>query len=52
LQFWATERGRVLGQIYRDGSVEVWRPLDEGNSMTATVDALRAYLAGSTENLP
>lgn len=45
-QLWMGGARLVLAELWPDGSVHIWRQLDDTNSMAATVDALRAYLRG------
>jgi hypothetical protein len=47
-QLWASGRAIVMAELHPDGSVFMWRPLDESNSMAATFNALRVYLAGTS----
>jgi hypothetical protein len=47
LQLWLTSSGRaILVELYpNNDGWNMWRPLEERNSKSATLDALRAYLS-------
>jgi hypothetical protein len=45
-QLWMGGARLVLAELWPDGSVHIWRPLDDSNSMAVTVGALRVYLRG------
>jgi hypothetical protein len=48
-QFWLAGRRVLLLQLFRDGTVEMFRPVRDHNDMPTILDALRAYLHGAEE---